>query len=271
MQFANKKAEKLAAEARAKAEAAKAQEEAATNRLRSASVQAARGVAIGTPATTAPASWAIASVGAVTLGEDLAGNLLSRISAVLTELRGIAAASLAGPVASTIAGLLYAEKVGVGSDVVPGKDISALLSADTLSLPDAGVLLRAADAGTPIDMAVRGRLVVRDDGTLETHLVRSRVPEKVQVVRAVQDSVTGYWGVTLPKVADVQGPTILVSPVNQPGAGSPTLIDPVPVPEQITHLGGPVTVPQGPTVLITPVAEPHDIRDIILVFPLSQG
>ena len=263
---------KVEAEARAKAEAAaKAQREAATNRLRSASVQAVRGVEIGTPASTAPASWAIASAGAITLGEDVAGSLLSRISAVLTELRGIAAASLAGPVAATLAGLLYSEKVGVGSDVVPGRDISALLSADILSLPDASALLRAADAGTPIDMAVRGRLVVRDDGTLETQLVRSKVPGKVQVVRAVQDSVTGYWGVTLPKVADVQGPTILVSPVNQPGAGSATLTDPVPVPEQITHFGGPVTVPQGPTVLITPVAEPPGIHDIILVFPPESG
>ncbi|MEJ5063535.1 hypothetical protein WH279_08270 [Erwinia sp. MYb375] len=91
------KAAKQAAEARAKAEAAaKAQREAATNRLRSASVQAVRGVEIGTPASTAPASWAIASAGAITLGEDVAGSLLSRISAVLTELRGIAAASLAG-------------------------------------------------------------------------------------------------------------------------------------------------------------------------------
>ncbi|MEJ5175611.1 S-type pyocin domain-containing protein [Erwinia sp. MYb416] len=263
---------KVEAEARAKAEAAaKAQREAATNRLRSASVQAVRGVEIGTPASTAPASWAIASAGAITLGEDVAGSLLSRISAVLTELRGIAAASLAGPVAATLAGLLYSEKVGVGSDVVPGRDISALLSTDTLSLPDASALLRAADAGTPIDMAVRGRLIVHDDGTLETQLVRSKVPGKVQVVRAVQDSVTGYWGVTLPKVADVQGPTILVSPVNQPGAGSATLTDPVPVPEQITHFGGPVTVPQGPTVLITPVAEPPGIHDIILVFPPESG
>ncbi len=263
---------KVEAEARAKAEAAaKAQREAATNRLRSASVQAVRGVEIGTPASTAPASWAIASAGAITLGEDVAGSLLSRISAVLTELRGIAAASLAGPVAATLAGLLYSEKVGVGSDVVPGRDISALLSTDTLSLPDASALLRAADAGTPIDMAVRGRLIVHDDGTLETQLVRSKVPGKVQVVRAVQDSVTGYWGVTLPKVADVQGPTILVSPVNQPGAGSATLTDPVPVPEQITHFGGPVTVPQGPTVLITPVAEPPGIHDIILVFPSESG
>lgn len=58
-----------------------------------------------------------------------------------------------------------------------------MLSADILSLPDASALLRAADAGTPIDMAVRGRLVVRDDGTLETQLVRSKVPGKVQVVR----------------------------------------------------------------------------------------
>lgn len=263
---------KADADARAKAEAAaKAQREAATNRLRSAGVQAVRGVKIGAPATTAPASWAIASMGVITPGEDVAGSLLSRISAVLAELRGMAAASLAGPVAATLAGLLYSEKVGVGSDVVPGRDISALLSTDTLSLPDADTLLRAADAGTPIDMAVRGRLVMRDDGMLETQLVRSREPGKVQVVRAVQDSVTGYWGVTLPKVADLQGPTILVSPVNQPGADLSTLTNPLPVPEQITHFGGPVTVPQGPSVLITPVSEPPGIHDIILVFPPESG
>lgn len=260
------------AAARVKAEAeTKAQREAAENRLRSANVQAARGVAIGAPASTAPASWSITSVGAVTLSEDMSAAVLSRISAVLAELRGIAATSLAGPVAATVAGLLYSEKVGVGSDMVPGRDISALLSADSLSLPDADALLRAANAGIPIDMTVRGRLIVRDDGTLETQLVRTAVPGKVPVVRAVKDQVTGYWGYTLPKIADVQGPTILISPVNAPGTGSPTQVNPLPVPEQITYFGGPVTVPQGPTVLTTPVADPPKISDIILVFPPDSG
>lgn len=277
------KAEKQAAEAKAKAEAeakaraeaeakAKAQRQVASDKLRTASVQAVRGVPAGAPARQAPVSWAVASAGAITLGEDIAGTVLSRISAALAELRGIAAASLAGPVAATIAGLLYSQKVGAGSDVVPGRDISALVSADLLSLPDSVTLNKFVDTNTAVEMAVRGRLVLSEDGTLDLQLVRTAVPGTVPVVRAVKDTVTGYWGYTLPAIAGEPAHSILVSPADAPGAsGGITLTGPVPLPETVTHTGGDVTVPAGATATTTPVADDVDFSDLVLVFPADSG
>jgi hypothetical protein len=300
---------KAAAEAKAKAAAeaeVKAQRQAALSRLRSANVQVARGI----PLDTTQFGWSAFTNGAITLGEDIADSVLFRISSVLTELRSIAAASLAGPVAATIVGLLYSEKVGIGSDVVPGRDISALLSTDILSLPDADSLIKAAEEGTPVEMAIRGQLVERDDGILEARLVRTVVPGKVPVAHAVQDTITGYWRYTQPTVTDTPERSILVSPagvksVNDPLTPSdfapipevitqPTVVDdqgriiltspidvpglndlsapprPAPLPEQIIHTGG-VTVPQEITVTTTPVANDANFNDLILVFPKESG
>lgn len=117
-------------------------------------------------------------------------------------------------------------------------------------------------------------------------------------MRAVRDTVTGYWGYTLPAMPGVPGQSILVSPADAPGAGGPSTLarpvliteefsqtggpvliaeefshisGPVPLPEKVSHTGGPVSVPQGPAVTTTPVADDLDFNDIILVFPGESG
>ncbi|MDM7115245.1 S-type pyocin domain-containing protein, partial [Klebsiella pneumoniae] len=77
---------------------------------------------------------------------------------------------------------------------------------------------------------VRGRLVMNDSGILDVQLVKTNTAGAVKVARAVLDKETGYWGSTLPAVADVPAQTIFVSPADAPGANGPlTLSGPVPL------------------------------------------
>lgn len=244
----------------------------AADTLKLMSVQSVRGIAASASMAGTPISWSVASSGGIVLGDDVAGAVWSRISAALAELRSIATASLVGPVAVTIMGLLYSSKVGENSDIVPGRDISTLISGDILSLPDSATLNHAADTNAGISMPVRGQMVMRGDNTLDVQLVRTGIAGSVPVVRAVKDSKTGYWGYTLPAMAGLPSQTILVSPADAPGVNSPlTLRGPVPLPETIVHTGSPVSVPQGVTVTTTPVAEDVDFKDVILIFPADSG
>ena len=230
-----------------------------------------RGVPVRAPMESVPVAWAVAARGGVTLGTDVSGGVWARVTAALAELRGISAASLAGPVAVTIAALLWPEKAGAGSDVVPGRDVSGLIPGDVLSLPDGTSLAQAADSGTGVAMQVYGRLFVRDNGVLETQLVRSPVVGNVPVVRAVPDKETGYWGYTLPSMPGVPAQTILVSPADAPGVNGPLgLSGPVPLPEEIVHTGGQNVVSQGITTTTLPVEE-EDTYGFILIFPADSG
>lgn len=249
-------------------EKARQARQAAADKLKSTDIQSVRGI----PATASPAAfplaWSVASDGGISLGSDVTGAVWSRISAGLAELRGIMAASMVGPVSVTVAGLLYSRDVGVGSDVVPGRDISTLMPGDAFGLPDTTALNRAVDAKTTVSMPVRGRTILRSDGTLETQLVRTPVAGNVPVVRGVLDAVTGYWGYTLPAMQGVPGQTILVSPSDAPGVNGPLgLTGPVPLPENVVHTGGQSLAPQGVTATITPVADDLDFNDLILIFP----
>jgi hypothetical protein len=271
---AQKRQADAAAKAAENARIAAAQEkarqarQAAADKLKSTDIQSVRGI----PATAAPAAfplaWSVASGGGISLGSDVAGAVWSRISAGLAELRGIMAASMVGPVAFTIAGLLYPKEAGAGSDVVPGRDISTLMPGDALGLSDTTALNRAADAKTTVSMPVRGRMVLRSDGALETQLVRTPVAGNVPVVRGVLDPATGYWSYALPAMQGVPGQTILVSPSDAPGVNGPLgLTGPVPLPENVVHTGDQNWAPQGVTVTVTPVADDLDFNDLILIFP----
>jgi len=249
-------------------EKARQARQAAADKLKSTDIQSVRGI----PATAAPAAfplaWSVASGGGISLGSDVTGAVWSRISAGLAELRGIMAASMVGPVAFTIAGLLYPKEAGAGSDVVPGRDISTLMPGDALGLSDTTALNRAADAKTTVSMPVRGRMVLRSDGALETQLVRTPVAGNVPVVRGVLDPATGYWSYALPAMQGVPGQTILVSPSDAPGVNGPLgLTGPVPLPENVVHTGDQNWAPQGVTVTVTPVADDLDFNDLILIFP----
>ncbi|MGU3412437.1 S-type pyocin domain-containing protein [Enterobacteriaceae bacterium C34A] len=261
---------KAAEAARVAAEQEKARQvrQAAADKLKSTDVQSVRGISASAPVSVFPLSWAVASGGGISLGSDIAGSVWSQIAAGLAELRAIATASIAGPVAVTVASLLYSRDVGLGSDVVPGRDISTLMPGDALGLPDAAALNSAADTHAPVTMPIRGRMVLRDDGTLETQLVRTLATGSVPVIRAVLDKDTGYWGFTLPAMQGVPGQTILVSPSDAPGTNGPLgLTGPVPLPEKIVHTGGQDAAPQGVTATTTPVADDLDFNDLILIFP----
>lgn len=263
-------AKKAAEDARLAAEKEKTRQarQAAADKLQSPDVQSVRGISASAITMAVPLRWSAVSGGSVALGSDIASALSSYISSALAELRAVAAASLAGPVAVTIAGLLYSKEVGAGSDIVLGRDISALMPADSFSLPDTAALNHAADTNGSVPMSVRGRLVLREDGTLETQLVRTQVAGSVPVVRALLDKDTGYWGYKLPAMADIPGQTILVSPSDAPGANGPlTLSGPVPLPERILHTGDQISAPKNLSATITPIADELDFNDIILVFP----
>jgi hypothetical protein len=246
--------------------------QAAADRLKSTDIQSVRGIPVSASASAFPLSWAVASGGGISLGSDIASSVWSQITAGLAELRTIASASIAGPVAITVASLLYSRDAGLGSDVVPGRDISVLIPGDVLSLLDTVALDKAADGNTGINMPVRGRMSLQVDGSLDTQLVCTSVAGSVPVARAVLDKDTGYWGYTLPAIAGVPGQTILVSPSDAPGIDGPLgLAGPVPLPELIVHTGGQASAPQDVTVTTTPVTDDLDFNDIILIFPTDSG
>lgn len=83
---------------------------------------------------------------------------------------------MANPVALTIAGLVLSKSVGVGSDMVPGRDISSMMPGDAFGLPDTAALNKAADQKTSVSMPVRGRLVMNDSGILDVQLVKPILP-----------------------------------------------------------------------------------------------
>jgi hypothetical protein len=245
--------------------------QAAADKLKSTSIQSVRGIAVSAPVSVSPVSWSVASAGGVALGDDVAGVVGKLISGALADLNGIATVSLVGPEMAVFSTLFFPTAAGDASDsVVPGRDISALIPGDVLSLPDATALNHAADTNTPVSMSVRGRMVFRADGTLENQLVRTPIVGNVSVVRGVLDPETGYWGYTLPAMQGVPGQTILVSPSDAPGVNGPLgLAGPVPLPERIVHTGGQAVVPQGVKTTITPVLGDVDFRDFILIFPDS--
>lgn len=267
-------AAKAAEEARAAAEKAKLMQErqAAADKLKSTDIQSVRGIPSTASPAASPISWAVASLGGISLDSVTAGKAWTQIAEVMAKLRGIAGASLVGPVVATAVGLFWSRDVGIGSDVVPGRDISGLMPGDALSLPDLATLIKAADSKTGVSMPVRGRIIVREGDYLESQFVRTPVAGSVPVVRATLDKATGYWGYTLPAIQGVPGQTILVSPSDAPGVNAPLgLAGPVPLPETIIHTGGQTTVPQGGTVTVSPVIGEVDFRDLILVFPPESG
>lgn len=274
----NKAKADAAAKAKAAADAAAAQvkamqaREASAARLSSPGIQSVRGIPASASMAGSPLSWAMAGAGGMTLGDDIAVAFRAFIKSAVAELNGIATVSRLGPMAIAISALFYSKKAGAGSDLVPGRDISAVLQGDILFLPAAAVLEQAAETKTSVSMPVRGRMVVLDDGTLETQLVRDTAAGSVPVVRAVLDTQTGYWGYTLPMLPGVPPQTILVSPADAPGVNGPLgLTGPVPLPEHILHTGDQVTAPQGVTVTTTPVADDLDFADVILIFPADSG
>lgn len=267
-------AAKAAEDARIAAEQEKARQarQAAADKLKSTDIQSVRGIPASAVPATFPLIWSVASAGGISLDSGVAAGVWSRITMALAELRGIAVAGMSGPVAVVIAGLLYSEDAGAGSDIVPGRDISSIMPSDALSLPDQATLEDAADSGKSVSMPVRGRMVMRVDGTLETQLVRTPVAGDVPVVRAILDKETGYWGYTLPAMPGVPSQTILVSPVDAPGVNSPLgLTGPVPLPETIVHTGDHAEVPPGDTVTVAPVPGNPDFRDFVLIFPAESG
>ncbi|MCL6746885.1 S-type pyocin domain-containing protein [Kosakonia sp. R1.Fl] len=267
-------AAKAAEDARIAAEQEKARQarQAAADKLKSTDIQSVRGIPASAVPATFPLIWSVASAGGISLDSGVAAGVWSRITMALAELRGIAVAGMSGPVAVVIAGLLYSEDAGAGSDIVPGRDISSIMPSDALFLPDQATLEDAADSGKSVSMPVRGRMVMRVDGTLETQLVRTPVAGDVPVVRAILDKETGYWGYTLPAMPDVPSQTILVSPVDAPGVNGPLgLTGPVPLPETIVHTGDHAEVPPGDTVTVAPVPGNPDFRDFVLIFPAESG
>ena len=247
--------------------------QAAFNSLLATETYSTRGIPTSAAATAFPLSWMVVSRGTLTLGADVIGLVSESTISTISALEGIAKISMAGPIAAAIALLFFPASAGDHSDsVVPGRDINAMMSGDILSLPDSATLTYAADNQTGVIMAIRGRLVARDDGVLVTELVRTENPSIVPVVRAVLDSATGYWGYTIPAMPGVPSKTILVSPSDAPGTdGNLTLGGTLPLPEKILHTGDQVAIPNDSLVTISPVQGEVDFKDLVLIFPEESG
>ena len=267
-------AAKEAAAAKAAAEKARALQERQTvaDTLKTSGIQAVRGIPSNPSMAVTPISWSLAGMGGIALDAEVGAGVLTRISAVLADLRAIAAASVLGPFAATIAGLLFPNTAGDPSDsIVPGRDLSSMIPGKILSLPDVATLNIAADKKTHVSMPIRGRMVLTDEGVLETQLVRTPVVGTVPVVRAVLDKTTGYYGYSLPAVAGVPSQRILISPADAPGTkGQLTLTGPVPLPERILHTGDQDVINNDETT-ISPVGDDIDFNDVILIFPADSG
>ncbi len=271
---AEEAAQKAAEEARIAAEKAKAMQarQAAADKLLSPAIQSVRGIPANAALTALPLNWSVAGAGGVALGSDVASSVARGIASALANLRALAAASLLGPIAVTVVGLLFPKNAGDPSDsVVPGRDLSNLIPGNILSLPDAATLNDAANRGIGISMPVRGRMVLTEDGMLQTQLVRTPDVGTVPVVRATLDSETGYYGYTLPALAGVPAQTILVSPSDAPGVqGQLTLTGPVPLPERILNTGDQIAINLDETT-VSPVSDDIDFNDLVLIFPSDSG
>jgi len=262
------KAAELARKAAEQEKTRRARQEAA-NKLRSVDVQSVRGIPFSAVPASVPLFWSAASVGGITLDSKTASSLWPRITQALAELRTVVAAN---PIAMTIGGLLWSPKVGSGSDLVPGRDITTLMPGAVMSLPPTVVLNASADRKMKHPMLIRGRTVLREDGTLETQLVHTPNPGMVPVFRAVLDKATGYWGYTLPAMPGAPAQTILVSPANAPGSNSPLGLEgPIPLTETLVHTGDQDIAPGGVTATVTPILGEIDFRDLILIFPAESG
>lgn len=283
-QAAEEASKKAEAEKRAAEEAGrKAEEEArkhaearadAEQKLHSSTTMVIRGFPATDVVSLAPVRYSVAGAGSITLDELVAGQARNTIEKTLSELGRLLTLNAGGAIGLGISLLFHSETTGEGSGNVPGSTadniFSAVLPADTLSLPDEVTLRDAAKTGKTVNLQVRGVLRIQE-GAIVTQLVRTLAPTPVRVVNATFDSATGYYGFTTPEEADAPSRTILTSPADAPGAEGPTILTgPVPVPEVVAHIGGPVQMPDRPTVTTYPKPE-EVIRDTVIVFPADSG
>jgi S-type Pyocin. len=258
----------------AELEQQKQQRLAAQARLFSQDIQAVRGIAVTSGIEASPVSFALAGLGGISYTGTPAAVIHSRLMAAFAWLYRIATASIVGPVTAVVTALFYTPSVGVGSDLVPGRDVSAMIPGDTMGLPDVSELEKAYETGTPVAMPVRGSLDMDEENKLSLNLVRSPVTGSVNVAKAVKDEQTGYYSYALPDIPGVPRQTILISPADAPGVNGPTaLTGPVALPELVVSTGdydGDGTVPTN-DVLPTPWPLDNDFNDIILIFPPDSG
>ena len=273
---AAQQAAKDAEEARQNAELAqqKQQRLVATALLFSRNIQAVRGLATVSEAVASPVSFSIAGMGGLSFAGTSASALASRIAAVITAVSEAATASLAGPVMAALTAFFYSPSLNTGENIDIGRDVSALIPADLLGLPDTSELENAWQTSTPVTMPVRGALDVDDSGRLTVGLVGTSVAGSVHVGKAVKDEQTGYYSYALPDIPGVPRQTILISPADAPGVNAPTtLTGPVPLPEVVVDTGdydGDGEVPAN-NVLPSPWPLDNDFNDIILIFPPDSG
>ncbi|QZN94053.1 S-type pyocin domain-containing protein [Symbiopectobacterium purcellii] len=103
----------------------------------------------------------------------------------------------ATPIGFAIASIFHMEKLGVGSDQVPGRTRENFLSlsvpAKTMGLTDKAALVNAAKTTGEITMPARGKLSVKDR-QLDISVVKPARPQSVRVVEATKDKSSGLYG-----------------------------------------------------------------------------
>ncbi|MEP8890710.1 S-type pyocin domain-containing protein [Enterobacter roggenkampii] len=273
---AAEQAAKDAEEARVNAELEqqKQQRLAAAARLFAQDIQSVRGIPVVSEGGGSPVSFALAGLGGVSFTGTPAIALSSRIAAAIASLSEIATASLVGPVVAAVTTFFYSPSLNSGENIDIGRDVSAIIPADLMGLPDTAELEKAWHTGTPVMMPVRGALDRDANSILTVGLVRTPATGSARVAKAEKDEQTGYYSYALPDKYGIPRQTILISPADAPGVNGPTtLTGPVPLPEKVVNTGDFEGDGETPDTTILPTPWPLDngFDDIILIFPPESG
>ncbi|HEJ7970187.1 TPA: S-type pyocin domain-containing protein [Serratia marcescens] len=207
--------------------------------------------------------FAVAGGGTMILGgplpETLAGNIGQGLSLATRVAGGFA-----------LAVIFHSQKVGVGSDKVPGRDVPALFSYPaSIMLPKAHGLKPGVSS---VDLPARGQLVM-SNGQLALKLLKTGdgLPKAVQVLMAVRDEKTGLDRITVPATAGAPSRTVLINPAAAPSAPSNTGNQAPPVPATPVHTGTDVKPVENIVVTTSPVADTDGLQDFIYWQPDAKG
>ncbi|MCU5772840.1 S-type pyocin domain-containing protein [Erwiniaceae bacterium BAC15a-03b] len=270
-QEADAKARAVAdAEAKAAAEAATkvAAKEAAMSRLEEPNVFGVKALAAAMAVSKTPMVFAETGLGTISLSGKAATAAWAFVRGVVSELSGVAIAGTS--IGALIASIAYIPKAGEGSADVPGRNninmFSTVMDPSALNLPDDKTIKAALKSGGTVDSLVRGR-VYYDNDRFNTELVRTEKPTTINVVNAVIDEATGFYGYTIPATDTLPSRTILVSPDSVPEAGGlPPLVTPIVTEVGISDTGNHNVPDTDFNIETYPLTDEPDFSDFILVF-----
>ncbi|MBL5839265.1 hypothetical protein JBO41_07890 [Enterobacter asburiae] len=122
---------------------------AASALLFTQNIQSVRGLPVISGAGVSPVSFSLAELGGLSFTGSPAAALASRIAAAIASLSEIATASIMGPVVAAVTTFFYSQSLNSGENIDIGRDVSEMILADLMGLPDISELETAWQTGTP--------------------------------------------------------------------------------------------------------------------------